>query len=162
MNGFSNLIKTKRLEKGLTLSELEQLSGVSSSYINRIENGYNKQPSYEIVINIAIALDISDEEVKNAYREKINSAETLKPAQIRNLLEKMIELKFSIALKESFISTYNQMSSSFEEKFLYKSINEVLIRLGCFSLNDLNIKLKNDKKILDDIEHELRFLKLLE
>lgn len=73
MNSFGLLIKNRRLEKELTLAELEGLTGVTGSYINRLENGINHQPSYENVVNIADSLGITDEEIRNCYKSRITS-----------------------------------------------------------------------------------------
>lgn len=44
-----------RTEKGMSLRELEELSGIGKSTINRIENG-EANPTVEIICRLAVAL----------------------------------------------------------------------------------------------------------
>ena len=64
---FSDLIKTSRKNCGLKLTELESLTGISASYISRIENGVNKSPSAEHAISLAEALNIPYEELAKSF-----------------------------------------------------------------------------------------------
>jgi transcriptional regulator with XRE-family HTH domain len=59
---FGSFIKHLRESKEYSLKDLEALTGVSSSYINRIEKGERKSPSYQIIKQLADALgqDIND------------------------------------------------------------------------------------------------------
>ena len=59
---YLNKIKILRIEKGITMVELAELSGVSVGYICHLENGTRKNPSFEIMKRIAKALntDISE------------------------------------------------------------------------------------------------------
>jgi len=41
--------KDKRKEKGLTLRQVEDLTGISNSYLSQLETGKVKKPSYEVV-----------------------------------------------------------------------------------------------------------------
>ncbi|MEK5068583.1 helix-turn-helix domain-containing protein [Sporosarcina sp. FSL K6-1508] len=50
-------IKGVRNDKGLTLSDLSELSGISKPYLSQIESG-KRQPSTEILKKLAIALEI--------------------------------------------------------------------------------------------------------
>lgn len=51
------LIRTERKLKGLSISKLAELTGVSQPYLSQIENG-KRNPSYEIIHKIKKALDI--------------------------------------------------------------------------------------------------------
>ncbi|MBI5977657.1 helix-turn-helix domain-containing protein [Clostridium perfringens] len=64
---FSELIKVSRKNCGLKLTELENLTGISASYISRIENGVNKSPSAEHAISLAEALNIPYEELAKSF-----------------------------------------------------------------------------------------------
>lgn len=57
-DNVGSYIKEKRELKELSLKELEELSGISASYINRIENGSRKAPSVPILTEIAKCLKI--------------------------------------------------------------------------------------------------------
>lgn len=54
---YYNKINKIRKEKGLTLAELSNLSGISVGYLCHLEKGSRKNPSLEIMQRIAKALD---------------------------------------------------------------------------------------------------------
>jgi len=64
---FGLCIKKRRLEKEYSLSEMENLTGVSASYINRLEKGERKAPSLPIMqaigkvlgVDIAVLLNLA-------------------------------------------------------------------------------------------------------
>jgi len=62
---FGSLIKHLRESKGYSLKDLEQATGISSSYINRIEKGERKAPSYRIIEKLAEALNQDIAELLN-------------------------------------------------------------------------------------------------
>ncbi len=51
-------IKQLRKEKGLTLQELAQRSGVSPGYISMLERGYKRSPTLDVLRKLAKGLDI--------------------------------------------------------------------------------------------------------
>lgn len=51
-------IRSMRKERGLTLNQLADQSGVSKSYISYVERGLQKNPSIEILSKLAKAMDI--------------------------------------------------------------------------------------------------------
>lgn len=53
---YQNQIRRIRLEKGITLIKLADLSGVSSGYLCHLENGTRKNPSIIIMEQISKAL----------------------------------------------------------------------------------------------------------
>lgn len=58
-DSFGILLKYYRTRvKGLSLKELEELSGVSASYVHRLERGIRKSPSISKILQIAEALQI--------------------------------------------------------------------------------------------------------
>jgi len=61
-NNFGERLKARRLEKGLTLAELEALSGVDKSYLGRIETG-KRFPSAVILQKIAKPLEYGEAEI---------------------------------------------------------------------------------------------------
>ena len=61
-NNFGERLKARRLEKGLTLAELEALSGVDTSYLGRIETG-KRFPSAVILQKMAEPLGFSEVEL---------------------------------------------------------------------------------------------------
>lgn len=58
---FGLLIKHRRKAMGYSLKELEDRSGVSSGYINRLENNQRRSPSITKILQIAGALSIPNE-----------------------------------------------------------------------------------------------------
>jgi transcriptional regulator with XRE-family HTH domain len=48
-----------RQEQGISLSEVARRAQVSKAYVSQLEHGDSKQPSYEILARIAIALGTS-------------------------------------------------------------------------------------------------------
>lgn len=56
------LLKEKRKEKKLTLAQLSDRTGISTTHLNDIENNI-KEPSISMMIRIAKALDINIEEL---------------------------------------------------------------------------------------------------
>ena len=55
---FGTWLKSARKEKGYSLKKMEELSGVTASYIHRIEKGARKTPSIPITEKLAIALGV--------------------------------------------------------------------------------------------------------
>lgn len=60
---FGNWLKSARKEKGYSLKRLEELSGVTASYIHRIEKGARKTPSIPITEKLAVALGVPPKEL---------------------------------------------------------------------------------------------------
>ncbi|MFC6455010.1 MULTISPECIES: helix-turn-helix domain-containing protein [Paenibacillus] len=56
-------VRKLRLEKGLSLSELSQASGVAKSYLSTLERDIQSNPSIQLAVKIAAALDISLEQL---------------------------------------------------------------------------------------------------
>ncbi len=54
---YYNKLKIMRLEKGLTLQKLAELSGVSTGYLCHLEKGTRIHPSIEVMEKIAKSLD---------------------------------------------------------------------------------------------------------
>lgn len=59
---FGSWIKQLRKAKGYSLKDLENASGVTASYIHRLETGTRKTPSIPVAENLAIALGVSQDE----------------------------------------------------------------------------------------------------
>lgn len=56
------LLKQKRKEKNITLAQLSERTGISTSHLNDIENNI-KEPSISMIIRIAKGLDLKVEEL---------------------------------------------------------------------------------------------------
>lgn len=55
--GVSEKIRQLRQEKKLSLNKLAEIAGISKAYLSQLENNVNKQPSAEILLKIASALE---------------------------------------------------------------------------------------------------------
>ena len=56
------LLKVKRKERNLTLAQLSDRTGISTTHINDIENNI-KEPSISMMVRIAKALDLKIEDL---------------------------------------------------------------------------------------------------
>jgi len=83
-NNFGERLKARRKEKGLTLTGLEALSGVDTSYLGRIERG-ERFPSAHILRKLSEPLGIDE-------RELLKMAGYLSPDKTDDRLAKMKEL----------------------------------------------------------------------
>ncbi|WP_017755130.1 helix-turn-helix domain-containing protein [Calidifontibacillus oryziterrae] len=63
-------IRDLRIKRGLSLSELAKLSGVSKSYLSFIERGKQTNPSIEVVEKIAAALQTDMQSILNVALPK--------------------------------------------------------------------------------------------
>ncbi|ATO51419.1 helix-turn-helix transcriptional regulator [Brevibacillus laterosporus] len=66
---LGELIKIKRLELGISLSELGRLSGISKGVLSKIESGETKRPELKTLKPIAEVLSIPYEEIIERYIE---------------------------------------------------------------------------------------------
>lgn len=51
-------LRELRLARGYTLHQLSELSGVSLMYISELERGTKKNPSAQVLVNLAKSLDV--------------------------------------------------------------------------------------------------------
>lgn len=88
MNELGALIKKKRLEKGLSIRRLAELSGISHTEVKRIEDGMRKQTSPQVIRSIAGALNVPYEELMAAagyIDEPAQEQESTAAAGIQNV-----------------------------------------------------------------------------
>lgn len=145
MINFSKLIKDKRKEKALTLSYLEEVTGISSSYISRIENEINKTPSLEHGLKLSEALDIPIEQLKACYGiTNTDSKNGLN--QKDNLLIKMAESELkNIANNEYDYKKSLEKIISICEELRKNNVSVVAIRENQYYI--VKIKLYDDNLI---------------
>ncbi|AFM41044.1 putative transcriptional regulator [Desulfosporosinus acidiphilus SJ4] len=82
---FGQAIRYKRELMKLSLSELSEITGISSSYLNRLEKGDRKAPSYPIMELIARGLNLNLSELLSLASNSENDGEL---PEIRELLLK--------------------------------------------------------------------------
>ena len=104
---FGTLIKLKRKEKNLTLSNLAKLSDVSTSYLSRLENG-ERTPVITIALRLARELDISFKEIEDVYSIKLNQCENNDTPDYRD------NKKTILPVSKDYI-TLNNINSSLSE-----------------------------------------------
>jgi transcriptional regulator with XRE-family HTH domain len=56
---LGSALRKARLAKGLTLRDVEKLTGMSESQISQIENGRRRDPAFKTVVTLAKALGLS-------------------------------------------------------------------------------------------------------
>ena len=67
---FGDFIRAKRTERELSLAELARRSGHSVSTLHGIENGDNKNPRFRIIIDLCEVLNISLDEMREAFEKE--------------------------------------------------------------------------------------------
>lgn len=55
---FGRMLKRLRKERGLSLEELAKMTGISASYLNRLERSKRKSPAFPKILVIAEALGV--------------------------------------------------------------------------------------------------------
>lgn len=71
VNMLGAFVTDCRKKRGLSKAKLAKLSGHPVSTIHGIENGDNQNPRFEIIIDLCKALDVSLEDMKNAFSENL-------------------------------------------------------------------------------------------
>lgn len=56
---FGNLVKHLRSKRGMSLRQMTEATGISESYINRIENSVRICPSYPVIEKLATVLGVA-------------------------------------------------------------------------------------------------------
>jgi transcriptional regulator with XRE-family HTH domain len=93
VESFAELIKRKRLEKGLTMRGLEDelrkggAENISRSLINLMEKNL-RRPSYEVAYNLAKVLNIDTKEaLRAAYRARADHDRKREETYLRDFIE---------------------------------------------------------------------------
>jgi XRE family transcriptional regulator, master regulator for biofilm formation len=99
-------IRSLRMERGLTLTELAEKAGIAKSYLSNIERDLQNNPTFEYINKIAKALNIEQERLlfdiksHNGNGESHNEFAILRKALAQmdnNQLEELIEyIEFTI------------------------------------------------------------------
>ncbi len=72
---FGSIIRYLREKQGYSLKDLEDMTDISPSYINRLENGARACPSYPIVEKLAKALNADVTELLEIAEISMNNGE---------------------------------------------------------------------------------------
>jgi len=106
-----NKLKGMRIEKGLSLTKLSQLTGISKSYLSLIEREIQRNPSLEILEKLAQSFDMKVEDLvkkkmgKGSSGDEENTAKSVIKIEIE-LAEEQINLEKLKQIKE-FIYSFN-------------------------------------------------------
>lgn len=73
---FGSILSSLRAKQGLSLAKLGDMTGVSASYINRMELNQRKAPSYPIIEKLADALDVDINMLLIAAGANLEKSET--------------------------------------------------------------------------------------
>ncbi|WP_074048665.1 helix-turn-helix domain-containing protein [Paenibacillus ihumii] len=147
-SNFGIYLKSLREEKGLTLNQLAELSGVSNAQISRIENGLRELPRPETIRKLAAGLNTSQTDLmeKAGYFEGLD---TQKKSGVKNYLR----------IQEALDATINEL---IKEAYESGQDKEVFKTIGKFLHDDLEhyLEEKELEKLptsLEDIADFIRF-----
>ena len=68
---IGSVIKTLRVKKGMTQELLSGFAGIARSHLSMIESGA-KQPNFETIWKIAVALDMKPSELVQEFEKEIS------------------------------------------------------------------------------------------
>lgn len=68
---IGNVIRQRRIQKGMTQELLSGLAGIARTHLTMIENG-TKQPNFETIWKIALALDIKPSELVKEFEKELD------------------------------------------------------------------------------------------
>lgn len=89
-------IRSLRLGKGWSLSDLAEKSGVSKAYISDLENGNAGKPNIQYVYSVAMALNVTLDELLGESKPKSHRVEKRKTEDLPpGLLELQQELNLT-------------------------------------------------------------------
>lgn len=103
-NDFGAWIKQLRLDQGYSLKELETISGVTASYIHRLETGARKTPSIPIAEKLATALGVPPDD----FLKKLNLFTSSDDSEPLPLNEFIAVSKFKLGKEDKNIVTKEQ------------------------------------------------------
>lgn len=112
--GFGIKLKKILKEKGLTIKELAELSGISINTLYSITKRDTEIPTREIIDKIANALNINDvdlltyEEFNEQLRDSLRSVKQSEIA-LRNILYEITEMLNSLALEKLLDSAIDML-----------------------------------------------------
>lgn len=141
-----NEFKALRISKGLTQKDLAQIVGTTQTTITNIEKGITKNPSVDIAIKIANALELDIYELFG--NEIINSSFSGKGTQIHKLQSLVIETIFRYEETQLSFKQFDHDQENTEDWNRFKSyelnlsefrkgVFQRLIDVGFCTLNDI-------------------------
>lgn len=159
---FADLVKFKRELNGITLKELEEITGITASYISRIEKNQRNGVSAQNVFKLAQALNISLDELERAFDVKLSQLYK------DNIIEKLKNKFDYVAIKQA-IDVIIAIANNTDD--YYKSLNKLMQLVESIRKNrvivigitddensDYLITIENnDEKLIDFVSRTLRY-----
>ena len=93
VDNFGEYLRTLRLEKRYSLREVEELSGVSNSYLGLIERGQRPTPGADIIKKLAPVFDVP-------IRDMLEAAGYLKSEDISLSEDDEVEMAFRYVMND--------------------------------------------------------------
>ncbi|MCT2534459.1 helix-turn-helix domain-containing protein [Aquibacillus koreensis] len=90
-------IRLLRREKGLSITKLASLAGISKSYLSYIERNIQKNPSLQVLSKIAITLDTTIEYLLGEQQEMYTTSYM---KQDSNMIDEEWEVLFQKAIEQ--------------------------------------------------------------
>lgn len=120
---FSEILKRYRLQENLSINKLSKLSGVSTTYISKLENNNRAYPTVEIIFNLAYGLTMK---IKEKYKDIENSDDFLYP-QIEEMISSFAtseDSNLENETKNTIIDDFIKFIERKEKEFLNKSFGD--------------------------------------
>lgn len=158
---FADLVKVKREVSNIKLKELEEITGITASYISRIEKGQINGVSGENVFKLAKALNISLSEIAESFNVKLmdnnqdNPLNKLKNKSDYLLIRQGIESIIDISNNETDYK--NALERLFKVIISLKKSNMVVVGITNDNNADYVIEIQtNDTLIVEFVADKLR------
>ncbi|CAM3051435.1 helix-turn-helix transcriptional regulator [Paenibacillus sediminis] len=131
-DNFGSLIKHLRENKGYSLKELELATGISYSYITRIENGERNVPSYRIIEKLAKALEQNVADL--LYIAEGPSKNGLQPVEKLLLSEGYLVdgIPATKEIRESLVEIFHKINDSPWNEHKYKDSIDIMESIDRF------------------------------
>lgn len=71
---FGKMLKYLRTKQGLSLKQINEMTGISESYVNRLENRGRLCPSYPVIEKLAFALGVDPADLLEVSSTKTNGS----------------------------------------------------------------------------------------
>lgn len=145
MLNFGEYIKSKRLEKGISLRELASKIGISPSYMSDIEKGRRNAPNKEKVDKIAEVLFYSEEEIEKLHDLAGLSKNTIS-TDLSSYIMESNEVRYF--LRESKNRDDDKLLDDINYVINNKTVQDIVraIRIGKYTDEELIFLLKLIKK----------------
>ncbi|OHQ96784.1 MULTISPECIES: helix-turn-helix domain-containing protein [Staphylococcus] len=120
---FSEILKQYRTKENLSINKLAKLSGVSTTYISKLENNNRSYPTIETIFNLTLGLILK---IKEKYKDIENYDDYLYP-EIEKIISDFATSEDSNLDKETkntIIDDFIKYMERKENEFLNKSFSD--------------------------------------